>query len=787
MLISVRPRLLPSLIALFGALGACGTEPVVVASVEVSPPSATLTALGDTRGLAAVAKDAGGAVIRGKTVAWSSSQPAVATVDAGTGVATAVANGTATITATVDGIAGQATLTVAQAGAQLAFIAPPPDGTAGQALTPAVQAGVRDARGNRVSGASDAVTVSLGVNPGGGTLSGTKTVNAVDGVATFGDLSIERAGTAYSLVASSGALTAASSAGFSIGPGAPAQLGFTSQPANAQAGTAISPAVVVAVQDAFANTVTSASDAVTIAIGANPGGASLFGTTNVVAEAGVARFNDLSIRKATSGYTLVASSGSLGGATSLAFTVSPGPTAELAFTKQPPPSVEGNVVMAPAVEVSSLDAFGNVTPAPDQVTLSLGNNPWAGPGAPGGTLSGTLSAAVANGVASFGNLSVDKPGAGYTVRASLGTFAAVSTPFTVILRFAATAASAFHTCGVTTGGTFCWGDNVGGRLGGPTGPTFSDSVPLLVMGGPSFASVTTGFEHTCGATTTGVAYCWGGNARGELGNGESADSPVPVPVQGSLTFASLVAGFYATCGLTAGGVAYCWGANQSGQLGDGTSIDRAAPVSVSGALSFSTIDMGINYACGVATGGAVYCWGDNPFGQLGDGTQTASNVPVRVTGSGTALVFSSVSAGNAHTCGIAAAGAMYCWGVNGYGQLGNGSTLSSLTPGVVSGGLSFSAVIAGGSHTCGLSSGVAYCWGGNDRGQLGVGTTTDIDVPTQVSGGLLFDRLSAGVAEESTCGRQAGTQVLYCWGRNDFGQLGDGSRAQRLVPTRVVP
>src|SRR5207247_1427933 len=136
------------------------------------------------------------------------------------------------------------------------------------------------------------------------------------------------------------------------------------------------------------------------------------------------------------------------------------------------------------------------------------------------------------------------------------------------------------------------------------------------------------------------------------------------------------------------------------------------PVGVSaGGLTFTAVSAGAYHTCGLTTGGAAYCWGSNDNGELGNGSTTSSSVPVAVTAPG--LTFTAVSAGGCHTCGVTPSGAVYCWGSNAYGQLGNGSTTSSSVPVAVSaGGRTFTAVSAGYLHTCGLTSGGAgYCWG----------------------------------------------------------------------------
>jgi alpha-tubulin suppressor-like RCC1 family protein len=456
---------------------------------------------------------------------------------------------------------------------------------------------------------------------------------------------------------------------------------------------------------------------------------------------------------------------------------------QLAFSVQPTTTTAGATI-TPAVQVAARDAQGNTdTRYTGSVTVAIGTNPS------GGTLSGTTTVAAVAGVATFGNLSINNAGTGYTLTAAAsGLTGATSAAFTITpppagLTFAAVDAGGFHTCGVTTSGAaYCWGSNVFGQFG--DGTTTDRTTPVLVSGGLTFAVVSAGPHHTCGVTTSGVAYCWGDNFWGQLGDGNHGRGRnTPGLVSGGLTFAAVSAGGDHTCGVTMNGVAYCWGRNLEGQLGDGTTTFRATPGLVSGGLTFAVVSAGTTYTCGVTTSGVAYCWGYNGFGQLGDGTTTFRTAPVLVSGG---LTFAAVNAGGGHTCGVTTSDVAYCWGWNLLGQLGDGTTADGTTPGLVSGGLTFAAVSAGTGigHTCGVTtSGVAYCWGYNVYGQLGDGTTADRTTPVLVSGGLTFAAVDAGV--QRTCGVTT-SGVAYCWGRNLHGALGDGTQIDRLVPVPVV-
>src|SRR5439155_477377 len=217
---------------------------------------------------------------------------------------------------------------------------------------------VQDAQGNTVTTATTSSTVAIGTNPASGTLSGTATVAAVSGVATFFNLSIDKAGTGYTLTASATGLTGATSSAFNIGVGAAAKLVFTVHPSTAAAGAAITPAVQVAVQDAQGNTVTTATTSITLAIATNPASRTLAGTTTVAAVNAVATFANLSILHAGPTRRPSDLATGLTGATSSAFNIGVGAAAKLAFTVQPSTAAAGAAI-TPAVQAAVQDAQGN--------------------------------------------------------------------------------------------------------------------------------------------------------------------------------------------------------------------------------------------------------------------------------------------------------------------------------------------------------------------------------------------------------------------------------------------
>jgi alpha-tubulin suppressor-like RCC1 family protein len=344
----------------------------------------------------------------------------------------------------------------------------------------------------------------------------------------------------------------------------------------------------------------------------------------------------------------------------------------------------------------------------------------------------------------------------------------------------------FHTCAlITDGGAKCWGTNGGGQVG--DGTTTQRLAPVNVSSLASgVVEISTGGEHTCALTTGGGVKCWGRNSNGELGDGSTTQRNTPVDVSGLTSNVSYVsAGQNHTCAVTAGGGVKCWGFNGNGRLGDGTTAPSTLPVNVSGLASdVVRVRSGGFHTCALTTSGGVKCWGWNVFGQLGNGTNVDSSVPVDVSGlpSGVAQI----SAGGDHTCALTTAGGVKCWGFNGSGQLGDGSTATNSAPVDVSGLTTGVAQVATGTfHTCALTTaGGVKCWGNNGSGRLGDGTFTTRTTPVNVTG------LTSGVAQiygggDHTCALTT-SGGLKCWGLNTFGQVGDGTNVTRTTPVNVA-
>jgi alpha-tubulin suppressor-like RCC1 family protein len=228
-------------------------------------------------------------------------------------------------------------------------------------------------------------------------------------------------------------------------------------------------------------------------------------------------------------------------------------------------------------------------------------------------------------------------------------------------------------------------------------------------------------------------------------------------------------------------VAFCWGANDYGGIGDGTTIQRLLPTKPAGSRKWIAVSPGWWHTCGVTTDRRAYCWGFDGYGQLGDGVYHLRRLrPVAVVGG---LTFTQVKAGYFHTCGITSDDRGYCWGHNGreLGSVATSNADQQETPRRMAGGLLFRALDASYYHTCGVTLGnVAYCWG---DGALGNASVSQSTIPVRVAGGLQIGQVAVGFYH--ACGVTTDNRA-YCWGGNGWGQVGDGTDEPRPTPVAVV-
>ncbi|MCL2451665.1 glycine-rich protein [Candidatus Saccharibacteria bacterium] len=318
------------------------------------------------------------------------------------------------------------------------------------------------------------------------------------------------------------------------------------------------------------------------------------------------------------------------------------------------------------------------------------------------------------------------------------------------------AAGNSHTCAIASDDTlYCWGSNTNGQLGDTT--TNQHNVPTAVssgntglIGGKTAKQITAGTLHTCAIASDDTVYCWGSNGSGRLGDNSLTQRPAPTAVSsgntglvGGKTAKQITAGDAHTCAVASDGMAYCWGLGDTGQLGNGYTNNSSIPITISsyinpGLLSGKTVQQitaGSNHTCAIASDGTTYCWGGNANSQLGNNGVGTQTLPTAINFGSTGLVggktVKQVEAGNSYTCAIAIDDTAYCWGFNGFNQLGDSTASTRAVPTAVSsgntglvGGKPAVQIATGNNHTCAIAGdGAAYCWGNNTSRQLGDNTS----------------------------------------------------------------
>jgi alpha-tubulin suppressor-like RCC1 family protein len=386
-----------------------------------------------------------------------------------------------------------------------------------------------------------------------------------------------------------------------------------------------------------------------------------------------------------------------------------------------------------------------------------------------------------------------------------------------------------HTCALRTQALYCWGSNLWGQIGsGPIGNGVNQLTPLQIAG--AWTAVAAGQLHTCALQSDSSLWCWGHNASGQLGLGNTTDATTPAHV-GALTWSGLTASAGNTCATHTGDL-WCWGDNTYGSVGDNTILNRTSPVQITtpatSGWSLPVLSSSGYRVCGIRTDGTLwcwgfgyatnnvpavldsgsdwrrpasgadfgcalkavsqlYCWGVNGSGQLGLGTSTTTSVPTRVVSSG-ATDWAQVAAASLHTCAVGTDTTLWCWGYNGNGQLGIGSTASKTVPTQVTvpSSTGWDQVATGSTSSCAVRTDTTlYCWAVNSSGQLGNGTTTSSTSPVQVSVPATTGWSGVSVGSGFACARRPASQ-LYCWGGNSNGQLGTGGgTANQTTPAQV--
>ena len=338
----------------------------------------------------------------------------------------------------------------------------------------------------------------------------------------------------------------------------------------------------------------------------------------------------------------------------------------------------------------------------------------------------------------------------------------------------------------------CWGHNQYGELGQGYSSGITQQTPIVVPGFSGATALAGDGDYNCAIASGGSLWCWGRNDKGQLGLGSTAQALSPTQVPSLSNVTAVAANHRQTCAIMGSNV-YCWGTGHRGQLGDGNPYDRTTrstvPVKVAVVTGATSIAVGGSGACALAPAG-TYCWGDNGKGQLGNGTTGGgTSTPALVASLSTNVAWLTAGGNGGRSsinCAALNGHTVDCWGDGSHGKIGNGTAVTTRygepTPTAVSNITTAVAVAAGRSHVCALTqAGTVTCWGQGNNGQLGDGLGKDSAVPVIAQGVSTATQIAAGGLD--TCALLS-SGAVQCWGDGSQGQLGN-PQATGTTPTTV--
>ena len=331
-----------------------------------------------------------------------------------------------------------------------------------------------------------------------------------------------------------------------------------------------------------------------------------------------------------------------------------------------------------------------------------------------------------------------------------------------------------HTCALTAQNkVVCWGSNSFGQIGNNS--TTTALSPVEVIGLTNIKQISAGGSNTCAINNQDNVLCWGINRGGQLGIGKTSEnSMVPVSVSNLSNAKEVIVFGDNTCVFTNLNKTFCWGENTN----DGLAINVFADIVSPREVTFLNGAKRISALCYISDSDSVYCRGNSRYGKLGVNAKTTSWAPIK---NPDIQSYKQISTGVRHACALDSQNRVYCWGYNNEGQLGNNTKVTSKTPVLVSNLTSAKYVGVGGSSgACAITAqDTAVCWGHNGNGQLGNGTTTSSSVPVTVSGLTGVSQIAVGATHTCALNTQG---VVYCWGSNLSGQVGNNSTANATKP-----
>ncbi|MBI4317445.1 MAG: RCC1 repeat-containing protein [Chloroflexi bacterium] len=383
----------------------------------------------------------------------------------------------------------------------------------------------------------------------------------------------------------------------------------------------------------------------------------------------------------------------------------------------------------------------------------------------------------------WGKNDVGQLGAGDTVSPS-------ATPRQVTGLTSATQLDTYNNggCAVRSDNTvWCWGYNVYGQVGNAS-TTSPITSPRRVTGLSSIASVSGGAFHNCARRDSdNTVWCWGKNESGQLGINNTVLKASAVQTTNASSIVEVTAGANHSCARASNGAIYCWGANAEGQLGDNTTVDQLTAIQVGSDTNWRSISTGNKVSCAVSNGSSVRCWGDGNDKAVGDNDST--NDVLQPVSSALSNI-SQATIGAVGGCAIEFGGAPRCWGANAFGELGNNTTVAE-TQAVPMAGLSNIVQISrAGPHGCALKRNdpgddTVWCWGKDDVGQVGDGANTAPKVSAVLVSGLSGNFVGVATGRAHSCFLR-GDGTVWCSGDNIAGMLGDNSTVNRDTPAQVA-
>jgi len=358
---------------------------------------------------------------------------------------------------------------------------------------------------------------------------------------------------------------------------------------------------------------------------------------------------------------------------------------------------------------------------------------------------------------------------------------------------------AYHTCALKMDGTvWCWGRNNEGELGRGIIQNAGNDFPMQITNLSNVVQVAAGGYHTCALLSGGSVQCWGRNTFNQVGefanSGDPITAPRPIRTQSTLPGLAIAAGGYHSCELMSDATVMCWGANNAQQIRPGdTAVPYAWATTAAGISSAVAVTAGAYHTCTLVGGGVVDCWGYNNDGETGTSQSVFNTVSIsparQIDGSMGAGLEGTTAQGGYHSCALLTSGTVNCWGYNGHGELGNGTTSGPQPTGtpvtVTSITSPASWIAAGGYHSCAIVSGSVMCWGANESAQLGRGTWGGDILAAGIVSGTPPPALSVDAGGYHTCAVFAGTDEVRCWGRNTEGQCGRNSNNGHTDPVTI--